>query len=211
MSPPLTGVALTAALRVHAIVSDVASAEQAVQTGATTLQLRMKGMPTAAVIAAGRALYALPAMLVINDDVDAALELGTGVHLGDDDPGAERALAAGLLVGRSASDPRTALARVRQGAGYVGAGPVWATASKPDAGIPIGVGGLSEVCAAVGTPVVAIGGVDAARAGACIAAGAAGVAVIRAVSELAAVRAAVDAALAQRSAAGNPVQLRRTT
>jgi thiamine monophosphate synthase len=43
-------------------------------------------------------------------------------------------------------------------------------------------------------PVVAIGGIDSGNAGACIRAGAAGVAVIRAVSELRRVRAAVDAA-----------------
>jgi thiamine monophosphate synthase len=47
----------------------------------------------------------------------------------------------------------------------------------------------------VTVPVVAIGGIDASNAGECIAAGASGVAVIRAVADLAAVRRAVDAAL----------------
>ena len=50
---------------------------------------------------------------------------------------------------------------------------------------------------------VAIGGVDSTNAASCIAAGAAGVAVIRAVIELPGLRAVVDAALAAR-AAGTP-------
>lgn len=81
------------------------------------------------------------------------------------------------------------------GATYIGAGPVWATPSKPDAAAPIGLDGLADVCLAVNVPVVAIGGIDASNAADCLRAGASGVAVIRAVSDLAAVHAAVDAAL----------------
>ncbi|HWG55531.1 MAG TPA: thiamine phosphate synthase, partial [Gaiellaceae bacterium] len=81
------------------------------------------------------------------------------------------------------------------GATYIGAGPIWSTPSKADAGAPIGLDGLREVCLAVNVPVVAIGGIDASNAGECIRAGASGVAVIRAVAELGALRAAVDAAL----------------
>ncbi|MGZ4257913.1 MAG: thiamine phosphate synthase, partial [Gaiellaceae bacterium] len=73
--------------------------------------------------------------------------------------------------------------------------PVWATPSKPDADPPIGLDGLAEICAAVSVPVVAIGGVDASNAAECIRAGAAGVAVVRAARDAAAVRAAIDAAL----------------
>ena len=62
-------------------------------------------------------------------------------------------------------------------------GPVWATPSKLDADPPIGLAGLRAICAAVAVPVVAIGGIDAANAGACIEAGAAGVAVIRAATD----------------------------
>jgi thiamine-phosphate pyrophosphorylase len=80
-------------------------------------------------------------------------------------------------------------------ADYIGAGPVWATLSKPDADPPIGLDGLRELCAAVSTPVVAIGGIDASNAAECIGAGAAGVAVIRAATDAAALRRAIDAAL----------------
>jgi thiamine-phosphate pyrophosphorylase len=72
---------------------------------------------------------------------------------------------------------------------------VWATPSKPDADPPIGLDGLAEICAAVDIPVVAIGGIDASNAADCIRAGAAGVAVIRAVKDAATLRAAIDEAL----------------
>jgi thiamine-phosphate pyrophosphorylase len=72
---------------------------------------------------------------------------------------------------------------------------VSATPSKADADPPIGLEGLAEICRAVSVPVVAIGGIDPSNAADCIRAGAQGVAVIRAVRDARAVRAAVDAAL----------------
>jgi thiamine-phosphate pyrophosphorylase len=81
-----------------------------------------------------------------------------------------------------------------EGALYVGAGPIWTTPSKPDAGPAIGLEGLAAVCAAVAIPVVAIGGVDAGNAAACIGAGATGVAVVRAVNDLARLREVIAAA-----------------
>jgi thiamine-phosphate pyrophosphorylase len=182
-------------MRVHALVEDAETARQAVADGATVVQLRLKGAPTATVVALGRELADLEAQLVVNDDVDAALELGCGVHLGQSDPGAERAAAAGIPFGLSARTRREAAVAEYSGATYIGAGPIWTTPSKPDADAPIGLDGLREVCVAVTIPVVAIGGIDASTAADCIRAGASGVAVIRAVSELRALRAAVDAAL----------------
>ena len=80
----------------------------------------------------------------------------------------------------------------------MGAGPVWQTPTKPDAGEPIGLERLAAIAAAVSIPTVAIGGVDATNAADCVAAGAAGVAVVRAAAESRALREAVDAALAAR-------------
>ena len=183
-------------MRLHAIVADLETALAAVAGGATVVQLRLKGRPTAEVVAAGRSFRELPATLVVNDDVEAALALGAdGVHLGRTDQGAERALSAGLILGLSAASADEAAECERRGAAYVGAGPVWATPSKPDADPPTGLEGLRAICAAVSVPVVAIGGVDATNAGDCIRVGAAGVAVIRAARDARAVRAAVDAAL----------------
>jgi len=82
-------------------------------------------------------------------------------------------------------------------ADYVGAGPVWETPSKEDADPPIGIEGLAAIAAAVDVPVIAIGGVDASNAASCIAAGAAGVAVIRAATDPN-VRRVVDEALRAR-------------
>jgi thiamine-phosphate pyrophosphorylase len=175
-------------MRLHAIVTDFEAAVRAVEGGATVIQLRLKGAPTGDVIETGRPFRDLPAAFVVNDDVDAALALGAdGVHLGRNDPGAERAVEQGLMLGSSASSVEEARAGERLGAAYIGAGPVWTTPSKPDADPPIGLDGLREICEAVSVPVVAIGGVDAANAGDCIDAGAAGVAVVRAAADARAV------------------------
>jgi thiamine-phosphate pyrophosphorylase len=180
-------------------VADLAAARTAVEGGATVVQWRLKGQPTLEVVHSGRATRSLCARhgvaFIVNDDVEAALMLGAdGVHLGRADEGAERAREQGLLLGLSASTLSEAIAAGTE-ADYIGAGPVWATPSKADADPPIGLDGLREICTAVSTPVVAIGGVDATNAADCIKAGAAGVAVIRAVSEVARLRAVIDAAL----------------
>jgi thiamine-phosphate pyrophosphorylase len=181
-------------VRLHAIVTDFEAAVRAVDGGATVIQLRLKGAPTGDVIETGRPFVDLPAMFVVNDDVEAALALGAdGVHLGRDDPGAELAVEQGLILGTSASSVDEALAGEQLGAAYIGAGPVWATPSKPDADPPIGLDGLRKICEAVSIPVVAIGGIDATNAADCIVAGAAGVAVVRAAADSRAVSEALAA------------------
>jgi len=181
-------------VKVHAIVTDLETARQAVAVGATVVQLRVKA-PTPEVVARGRGFTGLGVTFVVNDDVDAAIELGAdGVHLGQNDAGADRARAAGLLLGRSV----TKLDEVAGlDADYLGAGPVWETPSKHDAEPAIGLDGLRRICEAASVPVVAIGGVDASNAGACIDAGAAGVAAIRAALDPG-LRRVVDDALGRR-------------
>lgn len=181
-------------MRVHALVGDLETARRAIAAGATVVQLRVKGS-TDQVIAAGRGFRALGTMFIVNDDVEAALELGAdGLHLGQADAGAERARARGLLLGRSAVSFEQA---VEADADYLGVGPVWPTPSKPDADPPIGLAELERICRAVSLPVIAIGGVDSSNAGDCIRAGAAGVAVIRAATDPG-LREAVDEAFANR-------------
>jgi thiamine-phosphate diphosphorylase len=181
-------------VRVHAIVEDLETAKRAVEAGATVVQLRVKA-PTAEVVARGRGFAELGVTFVVNDDVGAALELGAdGVHLGQSDPGAERAREAGLLLGRSAVTFEQA---VEADADYLGVGPIWETPSKEDADPALGLDELARICAAVSTPVIAIGGIDASNAAECIRAGAAGVAVIRAATDPA-LRRAVDEAFAAR-------------
>jgi len=181
-------------VRVHALVADLTTARRAVDAGATVVQLRVKA-GTDEIVARGSGFADLGVTFVVNDDVEAALRLrADGVHLGQSDIGSERARAAGLLVGRSAATPAQAAAA---DADYLGAGPVWATPSKEDAEPPIGLDGLRAIADAAAAPVVAIGGVDASNAAACIRAGAAGVAVIRAATDPE-LRKAVDEALGDR-------------
>ena len=186
-------------MKLHALVDDIATARVAVQGGATVLQLRLKDAPTHEVVERGRPFRELARAsgltFVVNDDVDAAIELDAdGVHLGRGDEGADRALDAGLLLGLSASSVEEAIDAEQRGAAYIGAGPVWATPSKADADEPTGLDGLRALCDAVSIPVVAIGGVDVSNARACVEAGAAGVAVIRAARDARELRAAIDRA-----------------
>ena len=182
-------------MRLHVLVADEETGRRAAAGGATVIQLRLKEAPTEEVVALGQALGDLDLELVVNDDVDAALELRCGVHLGQGDAGIERAREAGIMLGISATKRREAALAEFAGATYIGAGPIWETPSKPDAASPIGLDGLRDICLSVSIPVVAIGGIDASNAAECIRAGAAGVAVIRAVAEIEALRAALDEAL----------------
>jgi thiamine-phosphate pyrophosphorylase len=186
-------------VKLHCIVEDLETARVAV-AGATVIQLRLKDRPTLDVVDAGRPIGDLcrehGIAFVVNDDVEAALALNAdGVHLGRGDEGKELASAAGLMLGLSATSVYEAIAAQEQGAAYIGAGPVWNTPTKPDAGSPLGLDGLAAICEAVRVPVVAIGGIDATNALPCIEAGAKGVAVVRATQDARNVRAAVDAAL----------------
>lgn len=183
-------------MRLHAIVEDFETAEAAVAGGATVVQLRLKDASTDELVEVGGPFRELTTTFVVNDDVEAAIRLGAdGVHLGREDTGAERAIEAGLMLGLSAASLDEAMASARAGAAYIGAGPVWETPSKPGADPPIGIEGLRVIAEAVSVPVVAIGGIDASNAAACIRAGAAGVAVIRAARDAAALCAEIDAAL----------------
>ena len=127
---------------------------------------------------------------------------------------ARRALGHRRLLGVSVRTPEQAVEAAARGADYVGAGAVFPTGTKEDAAV-IGLSGLAAVVAASPVPVVAIGGVTAENAGEAIRAGASGVAVVSAVfggkgsggagdyeaeieKAARAVRAAVDAALAER-------------
>jgi thiamine-phosphate pyrophosphorylase len=170
---------------------DVARA--ALRGGAGALQLRAKQESTREMVELGRRLKAeteaAGALLFVNDRVDVALVIGAdGAHLGDDDlplEAARRIAPPPFLIGRSVDTEAEARVAELAGADYVGAGPVHATPSKLDAAPAIGVRGIGAIAAATGIPVVAIGGVDEETSEAVARAGAAGVAVIRAVMQAA--------------------------
>ncbi len=123
--------------------------------------------------------------LIVNDRLDVALQTGAdGVHLGQTDMPlkfARRVAPRGFVIGVSARTLKEALDAERDGADYVGLGPIFPTQSKGDAGEACGLGLLREVKSKISIPVVAIGGIGAGNAAAVIAAGADGIAVISAV------------------------------
>ncbi|NLG83206.1 MAG: thiamine phosphate synthase [Firmicutes bacterium] len=161
---------------------------QALEGGAEVIQLREKTLPTGKMVELAAALKELTqaygARVIVNDRLDVALAVDAdGVHLGQEDMPARiarRLLGPEKLLGVSVSSVEEALRAVEDGADYVGAGAVFPTATKGEAGV-IGIEGLRAIAAAVDLPVVAIGGIDRAKAAEVIAAGAAGVAVVSAV------------------------------
>jgi thiamine-phosphate pyrophosphorylase len=164
----------------------VQRAQAAARGGATMIQLRLKDADARALVEVARALVgALPRSVpvIVNDRLDVALAAGAaGVHVGPDDiPAAavRRLVPPGFIIGASVgSDAEVVLAR---DADYVGIGPVFETASKLDAGRAIGPVAFARLARSCRVPAVAIGGIDAKSALSVLIAGAAGVAVIRAV------------------------------
>jgi thiamine-phosphate pyrophosphorylase len=164
----------------------VSRAMAAARGGATMIQLRLKDADARLQVEVARALLAaLPpdVPLIVNDRADVALVAGAaGVHVGVDDlPAAavRRIAPPGFIIGASVGcDAEVPLA---VGADYVGIGPVYGTASKSDAGEAIGVAEFARLAALCGLPAVAIGGIDASNQVSVMAAGANGIAVIRAV------------------------------
>ena len=156
-----------------------------VRGGATMVQLRLKDADARTQVEVARALVAaLPpgVPLIVNDRADLAIASGAaGVHVGPEDlpvAAVRRILGPDRIVGLSVGSDAEALEA--SGADYVGIGPVYATASKGDAGDAIGVGELARLAGLCVRPAVGVGGIDASNAEAVIAAGARGVAVIRA-------------------------------
>ncbi|MCY3862885.1 MAG: thiamine phosphate synthase [bacterium] len=177
--------------KLHVIADSAALADAAFEGGAPAVQVRIKGVHDAAVLAECQRIVALArvtdAVVIVNDRADIALAAGAhGVHGGAEDlPVAEmrQLLGPDRLVGGTARDPDTALIHQDHGASYVGVGPVYATATKVGLPEPLGPAGVEKVAAAVDIPVIAIAGITAARVPELLNAGAHGVAVIGAVAQ----------------------------
>jgi len=161
----------------------------AVEGGVTIVQLRDKHADKAQMIETGRALKAVLAgtgvPLIVNDDVEAAIAIGAGgVHVGQSDMIAAMArerIGNDMILGLSVETEELARRIDPSVVDYVGIGPVFATATKPDHKKPIGFEGLARIVAAAPVPAVAIGGVKAEHAVPALAAGAKGIAVVSAI------------------------------
>jgi thiamine-phosphate pyrophosphorylase len=128
------------------------------------------------------------ALLAVNDRADVAYASGADVlHLGQDDLApavARQILGPAPVIGLSShAEAQTAAAAVDRSVDYFCTGPVWPTPTKPGRPAP----GLSLVSYAAGLatdrPWFAIGGIDEARIGRVLAAGARRVVVVRAITE----------------------------
>ncbi|AYK13943.1 MAG: thiamine phosphate synthase [Methanosarcina flavescens] len=144
-------------------LSDV---KEAVESGCKIVQYREKDKSTKVMIEEASEIKRIcsdKAIFLVNDRIDVALAVDAdGVHIGQDDmplETARRLLGDDKIIGLSVHDREEAILAENAGADYVGLGPIFDTATKKDAGKGIGLLKVREVKAAIGIPVVAIGGI----------------------------------------------------
>jgi len=161
---------------------DIAAA--AFRGGCRWFSLREKDLPAAERRALLARLVALGhefgASVIVHDDAASALAVGAaGVHLpGGSDPGAARRQLPSALIGVSAHSPEEAARQLAAGADYATLSPIFLTQSKPGYGPALGVAALAAAARLTDRPIVALGGIDGANVAPCLAAGAAGIAVM---------------------------------
>jgi thiamine-phosphate pyrophosphorylase len=170
----------------------LATVAAAVAGGVTLVQLREPGVSTRELCRLGSALQEVLAdarvPLIVNDRVDVALAVGAaGVHLGQSDLDvltARRLLGDELVIGLSVSTPQQVAEAGRLPHGtvdHLGVGPVFATATKPEAAHPLGLAGTAALRSAASLPCVAIGGIGPTNVQQVRATGVDGVAVVSAI------------------------------
>jgi thiamine-phosphate pyrophosphorylase len=164
----------------------------ALAAGATLVQYRCKRFELehyAEVVAIRDLCRSHRVPLTINDHVLLAKAVeADGVHLGqkDADPRLVREiLGDDAIVGLSVSTPEELARSPLEVCDYIGSGPVFGTQTKEDAKPIRHLTGLKEIVDLASLPVVAIGGITAENAAECLSQGAAGVAVISAVTRAA--------------------------
>jgi thiamine-phosphate pyrophosphorylase len=167
-------------------LAEVAAA--AVRGGVTLVQLRDKGGDGRALLEAARALKAVldprGVPLLVNDRADIAYAAGAGCHVGQSDLPAEAARAIvgpDAILGVSIDEVQQADAVDPELVDYLAYGPFAATATKSDAGAPVGADGMAAVRKRIMLPLIAIGGIDAHNVAEAVRAGADGIAVVSAI------------------------------
>lgn len=183
----------------YAVVDSAEWVRRVLDAGVRTVQLRIKDAPAAvldeAIRASVAAARAAGAQLFVNDHWAPAIEHGAyGVHLGQEDlDGADLGAirAAGLRLGVSTHAFWEVCEAVAAAPSYIACGPIHATRLKRMPWIPQGEDNLAYWCALLDVPVVAIGGLDAPRAREAARCGAAGIAVVSAITGAAQPEAAI--------------------
>lgn len=137
------------------------------QGGLRLLQLRAKEMASKDLLALAKEIRPLSrkagCLFIVNDRVDIALAAeADGVHLGQEDlplAVARKLLGGEKIIGISTHDLAQAREAEREGADYIGFGPIFGTSTKETGYSPRGVAMLKEIRKAVKIPIVAIGGI----------------------------------------------------
>ncbi len=165
--------------------------EQLVLGGVDLIQLRAKKLPLPAIAKLGKTMRALipegarqaSVLFILNDHPELVSEIGAdGIHVGQDDLSvAEARTQAGIgaLVGKSTHSLEQAVAAEKEGADYIGVGPIFATRTKPDY-VPVGPALIGQVSSAVRVPQFCIGGINEATLGEVLTAGAQRVVIVSA-------------------------------
>jgi thiamine-phosphate pyrophosphorylase len=161
--------------------------QQLVSGGVDLIQLRAKKASLAEIVQLGQAMReVIPAsgpIFILNDHPRLVPEIGAdGIHVGQDDLSVDEArkLAGGnVLVGKSTHALDQAIAAEKEGADYIGVGPIFATLTKPDY-VPVGPPLIAQVRGAVSVPQFCIGGINEATLPEVIAAGALRVVIVSA-------------------------------
>jgi thiamine-phosphate pyrophosphorylase len=141
--------------------------EQMIKSGVDLIQLRGKGKSLDELADYAARLHELTARssmpLIVNDHAEIASQIPVeGVHVGQDDDSVEvarRKAGREIVVGKSTHSLEQALAAQREGADYIGFGPIFATPTKPDYP-PIGLSDIGRVHAEVDLPIFCIGGIN---------------------------------------------------
>jgi thiamine-phosphate pyrophosphorylase len=181
-------------------LADVVAA--ALRGGCRWLSVREKDLAQDELVAlVGRmAALARPsgATITVHGDLAAAEAAGAdGVHLsaGGSPAEARARLGPNALIGLSVHSAVEA-ANTDRTVDYVTLSPIFVSASKPGYGPPLGAHGLAGAVATSTVPIVALGGITSERVADCLAAGAAGIAVMGAVMTAADPEAATTALVA---------------
>ena len=140
--------------------------EQLIEGGVDLIQLRGKNKSISQLVVLAAELHELTAKsftpLIVNDHAEIARRVAVeGVHVGQDDDPVEivrQKAAREILVGKSTHSLEQACAAHREGADYIGFGPIFATPTKPDY-TPIGLEDIRRVHAEVDVPIFCIGGI----------------------------------------------------
>lgn len=169
--------------------SHIYIAKKALLGGAKIIQLRDKQKSGGELFVIAQEIRSLciqnNAMFIVNDRLDIALAAkANGVHLGQDDLpliAARKLAPRPFIIGVSVGSVEEAVMAEKDGADYIGVGPIYPTGTKADAGPVVGPELIRIIKKEVSIPIVAIGGINLSNAKDVIAAGADWIAVISAV------------------------------